>query len=690
MQQFWGVLLVGLTLSVHEEVAHSTYQWITRASIILVLVVVYLLSRFFLLKLRSQRDFEIFVESLPIQIWTATPEGEVDYVGRKLEAFAGKSKKAILADWLGLLHPDDREKTVEAWTHSVATLTPYNVQFRLRSADGRYIWHLTEGVPDFDKEGRCLRWLGSSIDINDLIETQAKLETASIRLGLVAKATNDTIWDWDIEQNKVWWNDNFTKMFGYKVDEIESGPESWFNRIAPEERERVVADIHRALDSNAVNWSLEYRFVHNTGELRHVIDRGFIARNSEGKAIRMVGSMMDITDRVRIEEQLRQTQKLESVGQLTGGIAHDFNNLLTVIIGNAELLERRLSGRDDVAELIRTSLQAANQGSKLVSRLLAFSSHQKLMQEIIDIRQVIQDTEALLLRAINSTIKLELNLPDQPAYCEVDVSQLETALLNLILNARDAIETKGCITVTVTHKALDHFSLDGDVLDGNFIVISVTDNGKGMTAETKRRVLEPFFTTKDKAKGSGLGLSMVYGFVKQSNGFLFIDSKVSVGTSIDIYLPELAPQAEAERVSEEGVRLNKHDKIKRLNVLAVEDDDLVRQSLMNQLDALGCKVTAVESGNRVLTMMNDECCFDLVISDVQMPGSISGIDLAKELERRYPSLPVVLISGYTDDVAIRTVVEKKGRYVLWKPFSLDELKMKIHEAALASPKSREN
>jgi PAS domain S-box-containing protein len=366
-----------------------------------------------------------------------------------------------------------------------------------------------------------------------------------------------------------------------------------------------------------------------------------------------------------MEEQLHQSQKMEAVGQLTGGVAHDFNNLLMVISGNLELIESRTA--DDVRGLAIAARKAADRGASLTAQLLAFSRRQKLNPKTIHINALIQDFQGLILRALGDGCKVNLVADDQLWPCHVDPAQLETALLNLALNARDAMPDGGRLEIEARNVTLDENAVAG-VASGSYVRLSVSDTGCGMPQETLDRVFEPFFTTKELGKGTGLGLSMVYGFVRQSGGHVAIESTVGVGTTVSLYLPR------STQASDVGTDLTQLQDIAAGSgrVLMVEDDHDVMDVTSAILRDLGYEVLCAEAGADAIRMLRNDNRFDLLFSDVMMPGGISGVELAREAKQLCSGIKVLLTSGNAADALSRHGAE--GEFpVIGKPFRRAEL-----------------
>lgn len=494
------------------------------------------------------------------------------------------------------------------------------------------------------------------------------------RFNLISKATNDVIWDWNLSTDDVWWNDSMTQLFGYPLAELEPGSESWTRRIHPDDLEQAVNSIHEVIAGDEEHWTLEYRFIKRDGKVANVVDRGFVIRNANGQATRMVGSMLDITERIELEQRLRESQKLEAVGHLTGGVAHDFNNLLTVILGNSEMMVE-LATDPELQVMAEMTVSAATRGAELTSRLLAFARRQPLDPKPTDLNQLVEAMRGLIRRTLPENIELVLSPAPDLGIVEIDAGELDTALLNLVVNARDAMPGGGKLTIETTNTLLDedYAQRHTEISPGEYVMIGVSDSGKGMNPEIVGRVFEPFFTTKSVGKGSGLGLSMVFGFTKQSGGHISIYSEPNEGTSVKLFFPRVRGlqkttyQPASELLPEGG---NEH-------ILIAEDDRLVLQHLERQLRSLGYQVTAVTSGPEALRALEKDNDIDLLLTDIVMPGGMNGRQLADKARETYPSLKVLFTSGYTENAVVHQGRLDPGVELLSKPYTRIELATKV-------------
>jgi signal transduction histidine kinase/CheY-like chemotaxis protein len=377
-----------------------------------------------------------------------------------------------------------------------------------------------------------------------------------------------------------------------------------------------------------------------------------------------------IEERAEIEESLRQAQKIEAVGQLTGGIAHDFNNLLMVISGGLEMLERQTDPARR-KRLMEGMQHAAQRGAGLTRQLLAFSRRQELKPEAVDLARQIGGMRELLDRSLRGDVHVDFEFADDLWPVEVDPGELELVVLNLAVNARDAMPDGGRLLV----RALNLPGADGP----EFVRLSFVDTGTGMTADVQSRVFEPFYTTKDVGKGSGLGLPQVYGFAKQSGGSVRIESELGRGTTIELLLPRSGHVPAAKKQHLVDLHVEPRKRVSAGSVLLVEDDDEVAALVGEMLDQLGFAVTRVASAAAALGALADGRIVDVVFSDIMMPGGMNGVELAREVRSRRPSLPVVLTSGYAGSA--RREAEHDGMRILAKPYGIDEL-----AAALALPR----
>jgi signal transduction histidine kinase/ActR/RegA family two-component response regulator len=412
-------------------------------------------------------------------------------------------------------------------------------------------------------------------------------------------------------------------------------------------------------------------------ESLQVSEQRLLAKNEELAASNRELSK-EMTARRHIQEELRHSQKMEAIGQLTGGIAHDFNNLLAVIVGNVDLLEQTLEPDSSQRRFTREATAAVNRGAALTERLLAFSRKQALDAKPVGINDLLKSMKDLLERALGETIQLRFEVSADTAPCMVDPAQLENAILNLVINARDAIRGSGSITIEASNVTLDERDVAEvpDAEAGDYVSIAVRDTGIGMSAQVRARVFEPFFTTKAMGAGSGLGLSMVYGFVRQSGGHISIETEEGSGTEVRFYIPRtnLSPNPV------EDIDVSAAPTGQRESVLVVEDDRALRKVIVSFLKQQNYQVAAAVDGSGALSTLDEHGPFDLLLSDVILPGEFSGPELAKVITSRQPSMKILLMSGYAYDALEGKASPLEYANLLQKPFSMSKLAKEIRSA----------
>lgn len=473
------------------------------------------------------------------------------------------------------------------------------------------------------------------------------------------------------------------KLFGYQAEEaIGSNVKMLMPEPFHAEHDGYLKNFHQTGERKIIGIGREVTGRRKDGST-FPMDLSVGEAKQEGESI-FVGIIHDVTERKNTAEQLVQAQKMETVGQLSGGIAHDFNNLLTVIIGNSEILGDALKARPDLKQLSDYVIAAAERGAELTQRLLAFSRRQTLLPKALNANSLVENMGKLLRRTLREDVEILTNLASENPNAFADAGQLESAILNLSLNAQDAMSRGGRLTLTTADASLDaaYQGLNPEVRPGQYVMISVTDDGEGMPEEVRKKAFEPFFTTKDVGKGSGLGLSMVYGFIKQSGGHVTIYSELGLGTTVRLYLPA-APASESNAsellASTEPLGAGAADVI-----LIAEDDVFVRSYAVTCLQSLGYRVITASNGHEALEKLRQGPRPSLLFTDIVMPGGISGWELVERARELYPTLRVLLTSGY----ALETLVERNRIHtdaaILNKPYRKTDLARRIKDALNSS------
>jgi PAS domain S-box-containing protein len=437
-------------------------------------------------------------------------------------------------------------------------------------------------------------------------------------------------------------SESMASTVGYRPTAFVENAELWAERIHPADRTAVLAKVAAVVSSQTL--SVEYRWRCADGSERLFLDQGILVRDDRGEPREIIGTCTDITYRRQLEQQLFQSQKMEAIGQLTGGIAHDFNNMLSVIIWNLDLMTRSLKSGGKDYDRARNALGAALNGAELIRQLLTFARQQPQRAQLIDLNELVPRMARLLGPVVGGEIQLEIRLPKDAWPIFVDRAQMESALLNLALNARDAMPDGGTLTIEVANVDLTNADLQPS--PGSYVTLAVSDTGVGMPQEVIDRAFEPFFTTKGQGKGTGLGLSMVYGFIKQSNGHATIDSTLGKGTIVRLYLPRTVLSAEGDESASGEVLVVPAER--PCHILVVEDNASVRSMTVARLEELGHHVRDADGASAALEVLNGRAQVDVLFTDVVMPGGVSGLELAARARELRPEIKVIFASGYSN------------------------------------------
>lgn len=682
----------------------------------------------------SENGLRALTNSIDQMVWSTRPDGFHDFYNTRWYDFTGVERGSTDgAGWSELFHEDDRERAWSVWRQSLETGKPYHIEYRLRHHSGQYRWVIGRANPITNSDGKITRWYGTCTDVHELKsaelnrsaivafdETAARLHDpdAIIKAGLetvgktikVSRAGYGTIdeksetvhirHDWAVVGMPDLSELQKLRDYGQLIDGLKRGEPVVIADANVDERTRDHHDNFDAICARSSvsvpirekNGLVAVLFVNNpattdwtveeltflkdmAGRIRNSVER----RRAENDLRQLTDSLEDQvlrrTEELRkSEERLKQSQKLETIGKLTGGVAHDFNNLLQVVAGNLQLLQKDVAGNERAERRVTNAMAGVSRGAKLASQLLAFGRRQPLDPKVINVGRFLREMDDMLRRSIGEAVEIETIIGGGLWNCLADPTQVENAILNLAINARDAMSGQGKLTIEVGNAYLDdqYAEKHEDVSTGQYVMISVTDTGSGIPPEMLDQVFEPFFSTKPEGKGTGLGLSMVFGFVKQSGGHVKIYSEVGHGTTVRMYLPRANATEDRETVSLSGPVVGGNE-----TILVAEDDDEVRSTVVETLTDLGYKVLKAPNADAALVVIEAGVPIDLLFTDVVMPGTMKSPELARRAKERLPDIAVLYTSGYTENSIVHDGRLDPGVELLSKPYTREALAKKI-------------
>ncbi|MCF8108048.1 MAG: PAS domain S-box protein [Desulfohalobiaceae bacterium] len=616
--------------------------------------------------------------------WEWDVQRDVWSVTENWRQIHGCSKQRLTtAELLPIAHPEDREQVQQALQNAVSKGEPYALEHRIVSQDTGEVKHIRVfGDIRHNAGGRVEKVFGAALDVTAEKQAHANLQASETRYRELFNSIRDAILVADTERNIIDCNKAFCELFGYSPAEIK-GRKTHAVYADQDEFERMGQELKKQKDQQQFVYTIHYQ--KKTGESFPGETNVFYLRNAENTITGFIGVIRDVSQRKqheaekeKLEQQLYQAQRLESVGRLAGGVAHDFNNLLTTVTGNSEMALMDLDKADPLHELIEEIKTVGERAARLTRQLLAFSRKQILQPEVLDLNDILQDMHKMFKRTIGEHIELKTVLSPEIGTVKADPGQMEQVIMNLVVNAKDAMPEGGWLTMETSEVTVDEAYARAhgvEIQPGSYVMLAVSDTGTGMTPEVRAQAFEPFFTTKEKGAGTGLGLSMVYGIVKQSSGFIWCYSEPGQGTTFKIYLP-LSDEAQPDHevLADETEELQGWE-----TVLLVEDELSVRRTARKVLDRFGYTVLDAPNAEKAQSVFAErQGEIHLLLTDVVMPG-MNGQELAGILREQKPDLKVLYMSGYTDLAVVRNGSLSKQAPFLQKPFTPEGLVRKVRE-----------
>jgi two-component system cell cycle sensor histidine kinase/response regulator CckA len=627
----------------------------------------------------SDARFRALADFAPVVVFQARPDGSVTYISPRWLAVTGVSPERSLGwAWVDCIHPEDRDRVVESWRESAERGEPWAHEHRIRRADGQERW-LRVMACAITRDGEDPSgYVGTAEDVTDRICANREVAESHARVRAVINASRQMLYDWNTRTNRIDVDGRVDEIVGLTGEELTTLG-GWAQSVHPDDRAAFDAEIDRVLRTREP-FQLEYRLRRGDGTYIPVFDHGHFVAGADGDE-HMLGLVADLSERKALESQLFHAQKMESIGRLAGGIAHDFNNWLTAIIGHAQIA-RDAAIAPEVPVALDRVLEAAQSAAGLTRQLVAFARRQVIDPVLSDPTELVDRAGVLLDRLLGETVALEVHAPPRGTLwnIRVDPAQIEQVLVNLAVNARDAMPQGGRLTIELSNVTIDADTARAhrDLTPGEFVQLVVTDSGQGISPDDLPRIFEPFFTTKDKSRGTGLGLPMVLGIVKQSGGHIWVYSEPGLGTTFRIYFPRARRTSEDDLANERAATLAPAPLSAARpgdTVLVVEDDALVRDLVCDVLARRGYTVLAAADGPVAEHMSaNHPGPIHLLLTDLVLP-STDGKRLAAALTAQRPEMNVLLTSGYTD---LRVGLEPGINY-LQKPYGPDQLASTVRE-----------
>ncbi|QOZ26488.1 hybrid sensor histidine kinase/response regulator [Bradyrhizobium sp. CCBAU 51753] len=649
----------------------------------------------------SEERFRLIADSAPVPVWVTKLDRTRSFANQAYLDFLGLPfEEAIVFDWRKALHPDDLPRILQEQITGELSLKPFVLEARYRNAAGDWRWLRSESQPRWDANGKHIGFIGVAHDITSakeaeielrklneslerrILERTAQLESREAQTRAILETSHQYQMLLNPDGNLLYANETALAGIRAEASDVVGRPfwdTPWFAATegVPRTIQNAFATVMRGEEVK-----LEMQLRLPMGEryfdfaMRPLLDQ-------HGSIVGAVPEAVDITERRRGEEALRQSQKMEAVGQLTGGVAHDFNNLLTIIRSATDFLRRRDLPDERRRRYIDAIADTVERASKLTAQLLAFARRQPLNPEVFNVGAQVDSVVQLIRPLVGVRIQIEVRIDNPDCFAVADVGQFETALINLAVNGRDAMDGEGQLTIAVRKVQTIPALRAQASRSGDFVAVSIRDTGTGISPENLDAIFEPFFTTKEVGKGTGLGLSQAFGFVKQSDGDIEVTSKPGHGATFTIYLPQAMRPADAKIAAIAG---SEQASIGRgYRVLVVEDNDDVGQFSTELLEDLGYSVKRAANANAALAILSeDEFAADLVFSDVIMPG-MNGVELAGVIRDRFPGLPVVLTSGYSNVLAENA---HSGFELIQKPYSVEALSRTLRKAIAEQRASR--
>ncbi len=625
----------------------------------------------------SEEQLRLIVDNTQDTFWLVDSMVErLLYISPNVEWLHGYTPEELISNpdlfFYGVVSKKDHELMKRRYAQLAEQECEY--QYEIVAGDGHLITARDRTIPVRDENGQVKMIVGVTSDITREAIARDELTQTINRFNVAAEAAKIGVWEYVVDSQSLIWDERMHDIYGRTQAEFGGKYEDWAISLHPEDREPAEALLQHSM-RNKCPFNAEFRIVLKDGEVRHIkANATFFYDEKTGEPIQAIGANIDVTEQRRIECQLKQIQTEEAIGKLSGGIAHDFNNLLTVMKGNLQLIAQQpgIQSDEKIKRWIDAALGASERGTSLTQRLLAHSRQQVLEPSIFNVGDVLRQMHELASRTIGDNIDVALTVADDLATIRTDVGQFENAVLNLVVNSRDAMPNGGNLIIEASNTTLseEYAKRHTDVRPGPYVLIEITDSGCGIPADVLKHVFEPYFTTKAVGAGTGLGLSMVMGFVKQAQGHASIYSEAGCGTTARLYFPAYTGQVNPLDNQSDDVPISPMNPIK---ILLVDDDVSVRNTAESIFRETGFTVLACSSSQEAVSLLTGHDDIDLLFTDLVMPGGMNGLELAEKCRQMKPEIKVIFTSGYAEGALRRMGVANQPGVWIAKPYDTNNL-----------------
>jgi len=637
---------------------------------------------------KSEERWQFALEGAGDGLWDWDAVTNHVHFSAQWKAMLGYAPQEIgdtLDEWDRRVHPEDKAAVyADLERHIRQETKTYENEHRLMCKDGSYKWILDRGkVIEWTEDGKPRRVIGTHADISERKQAEEALLESEERLSLAVSGTGVGLWDWNMVDDVVHFSPQWKRMLGYEEHEVEDAFTGWKELWHPDDADTIERAVDNYMSGKTSEYEIEHRLRHKNGTWRWILTRGDIVKDSEGKPVRWVGTNLDVTERKQAEKeretlqsQLRRSQKMEAIGTLAGGIAHDFNNILTGILGYGQLAQMKLDPESEVHTDLKEVLQSANRAKSLIQQILAVGRSQEQERQPMQLKYIVKEAIKFLKSTLPSTIEIQEKWDQDIGIIDADPTQMHQVVMNLCTNAGYAMEKDGGILeVSLQNEELRMKNEELGLEPGPYLKLSVSDTGYGIAPEIREKIFDPYFTTKERGEGTGIGLSVVHGIVAQHGGDITVESEPGKGSAFHIYLPLTQAEEDQPQVKEETPLPKGTER-----VLFIDDEATLARMGKEMLSGLGYDVTAMTDSLEALALFRqDPKQFDLIITDTTMPH-MPGDILAHKMMQIRPDIPIIICTGHSKRISPEKAEEMGIKGFLMKPPAMRDLADMVRKA----------